>query len=343
MQKVDSNKNILDIFRLVATAQVFLGHCITHFAMTSPPVQAVYFVRGVPILFVLCGFLAAMGLQKYQWKDWLVRRAFRIMPGFWAVIAINTVILLLAYSRKPTLMEGGIYFFTQFFGLNFYTGDWLRQYGTGVPNGVLWTIPVQIQFFVLAVPIHKLLSKKKLSAGLAFVGLLTALSILCLRLEGVLPQMVTKLIGVTVLPYLYFLVAGMVGWYHRDAIIPALKKVKWFVLAAYVLWKLAENHLVFPHALDGVMYNTVTTLLMAVLIFSFGFIGKWRMKHDLTYGFYLYHMVFINLAIELGFVSLVPWWSGLLLLCVICVLTILSAYLSQRFVENPAGILMKRK
>lgn len=54
--KIDYNRNALDIFRLIATVQVFLGHMVSHFAMQNALVNAVYFVRGVPILFVLCGF-----------------------------------------------------------------------------------------------------------------------------------------------------------------------------------------------------------------------------------------------------------------------------------------------
>lgn len=61
--KLDYNRNALDIFRLIATVQVFPGHMVSHFAMQNALVNAVYFVRGVPILFVLCGFLAAKSLD----------------------------------------------------------------------------------------------------------------------------------------------------------------------------------------------------------------------------------------------------------------------------------------
>lgn len=151
------------------------------------------------------------------------------------------------------------------------------------------------------------------------------------------------MIGVTVAPYLYFLVAGMVGWYHRDVIIPALQKRKWFILCAYIVWKLMENHLVFPHILDGVLYNTMTTLLMAAVIFAFAFCGNWRLKRDFTFGFYLYHMVVINLVLHFGIVSLEPLWQGFLITAGIVVLSLVCAWLSQRFVEIPAARLLKKK
>lgn len=341
--KEEYQSNALDVFRLIATVQVFIGHIISHFTMTNAPFNAVYFVRGVPILFVLCGFLAAKSLDGRSVKDWLIGRAVRIIPGFWMCIVVNTLIILLAYETKPTIIEGGIYAVTQFFGMNFYTGDWLRGYGSGVPNGVLWTIPVQIQFFLLVRIIAKVLKNRSVRCGITTVFALSAVSILLQKSSAFLPEIVTKLIGVTVVPYLYFLVTGMVGWYHRDTIIPALQNRKWILLGSYIVWKLMENHLAFPHVLDGVLYNTVTTLLMAGLIFAFAFCGIWRMKRDLTFGFYLYHMVIINLVLHFGVTSLEPLWQGLLLTLGITVLSIVCAWLSQRYIEIPAAKLLKKK
>ena len=335
------NHNALDLFRILATVQVFLGHTITHFSLPQFT-NAVYFIRGVPILFVLCGFLAAKSLDKYTAKDYLLRRAFRILPGFWACIAVNTVIILALYTI-PSLKDGIIYLVTQFFGLNFYTGDWLRGYGVGTPNGVLWTIGVQVQFFLLAPVLYKLLHKLQLKGSAVLIGILTLLSIAIEKCAGLLPEICYKLIGVTVVPYLYFLVLGMAGWCFRNQIIPALQKLRWVILPIFILWKLSENHLQFPHIFDGVMYNTVTTLLTALLIFGFGFSFKWRMKQDLTYGFYLYHMVFINIAIHLGYKTLGFDLQSAVVMLTITVLPILAAWLSQKLIENPAAKLAGKK
>lgn len=341
--KIDYNRNALDIFRLIATVQVFLGHMVSHFAMQNALVNAVYFVRGVPILFVLCVFLAAKSLEDCSVKDWLISRAIRIIPGFWACIVINTVLILLVYETKPTIVEGGIYAFTQFFGLNFYTGDWLRGYGSGTPNGVLWTIPVQIQFFLLVPFLEKVLKSGSLHGEGMVILVLAAISVLIQKVGGYLPEIVNKLIEVTVVPYLYFLVAGMVVWYHRETVIPTLRKCKLWILVAYIIWKLMENHLAFTHIFDGVLYNTVTTLLVAALIFAFAFCGCWRRKRDLTYGFYLYHMVFINLLLHFGVTSLVPLWKGTVLTAGIAVATLICAWLSQRFIEAPVIKRLKKR
>lgn len=341
------NRNALDLFRILATVQVFLGHFITHFALPKPFsgtvfYNAVYFLRGVPILFALCGFLAAKSLDRCPPKTYLIRRGFRILPGFWACILINTAIIFLLYGL-PSLMDGAVYFATQLLGLNFYTGQWLRDYGVGTPNGVLWTIGVQLQFFLLAPGIYRLLKKSGLKKSLILIGILTVLSILIEKCQGFMPEMLYKLVGVTVVPYLYFLILGMAAWCFRDRIIPALEKLRWIILAAFVLWKLAEIFFRLPHIFDGVMYNTVTTLLTALLIFGFAFTFRWRMKKDLTYGFYLYHMVFINVAVHLGHKTLGYNWQSAFVVLAVVALPLLTSWLSQTLIENPAAKLYKKK
>ncbi len=338
MKTLNYNNNTLDVFRIIATIQVFFGHVITHFKLPEWH-EPVYFVRGVPILFALCGFLAAKSLDgKPPVREYFKQRAIRILPAFWACILINTVIIAVLYATVPTVKQGVIYLFTQFAGLNFYTGDWLREYGVGTPNGVLWTISVQIQFYIIAPLLKKILAKRNLLFGGITVLVLAAVSILCNRLEPYLPVLVFKLINVTVLPYAYFLVFGMVVWEHRDTIIPALTRFKWFFAIAYVVWKFAEIHLSFPHVLDGYLYNTITALLLACVLFGFSFMRKWRAPIDLTYGFYLYHMVIINVVVELGYTS-----ANWLLILIIAIATTLCAWLSQILVEKPCVKWLKKR
>lgn len=94
----------------------------------------------------------------------------------------------------------------------------------------------------------------------------------------------------------------------------------------------------FPHVFDGVLYNTVSTLLLGMVIFSFTF--NWCIKVDLSYGFYLYHMVWIKLALHLGFVTLEPAWNDVVLITCIVTATILSAWISNQLVEKNIKKLM---
>lgn len=301
----DYDYNMLDLFRVIATVQVFLGHFINSFIIKNAPVNAIYFIRGVPILFVLCGFLAGKSLEHQSSFIWLMKRAIRILPAMWVCIFINTIVILCVYNQTPTIKEFIIYILTQFFGLNFYTGDWLREYGVGVPNGVLWTIPVQIQFFIIAPIIHKFLGKKiSIKRWCTIIGALSFFSILLECLGSFIPSILYKLISITVFPYLYFLLLGMMFWYCRSKIIQFLERFRWFILLLYLFWKFVEFEFTWSLLFNGVLYNVVTTLLLGCTIFAFAFRYKWRLKEDWTFGFYLYHMVFINIIIEYGFEEL---------------------------------------
>ena len=190
--------------------------------------------------------------------------------------------------------------------------------------------------------LNKILSKRSLKFGLATVGVFALISIVINRLHGFMPEILLKLVEVTVLPYMYFLVLGMVGWYHKDKLIAFCQKYKWFILVAYVVWKLLEINFSFPHILDGVLYNTVTTLLIGLVIFAFAFTLKWRAPTDITYGFYLYHMVFINIALEFFKEYTLSYWGVSII--VLFVLSVLAALVSQKLIENPmASVLLKKK
>lgn len=341
----DRDDNILDIIRIIATVQVFAGHVIMHFTPPVPEghVDAVYFIRGVPILFVLCGFLSARSMEGRPAKSWLIGRLARVLPGFWVCILVNTAIIAVLYPVRPSWKELAVYLVTQFSGLNFYTGSWLRGYGVGAPNGVLWTIPVQLQFFFLAPLIHRFMHGKSMRSWVMCISGLTFFSWSCDLLDGKIPEVLWKLLGVTVAPYLYFLVFGMMLWYHRDTVIPKAERFRWLLLVGYVCWKLCENTFRFPHALDGVLYNTVTTLLLALLIAAFGFCGKVRFKRDRTYGFYLYHMVFMNIIVHLEQNSFLPLPLGALRVFGIAFMSFIAAWASDRFVETPSARLISAK
>lgn len=44
----------------------------------------------------------------------------------------------------------------------FWTPDCLRGYGTGTPNGALWTIGVMIQFYIVAWLFYKFMDQRKI-------------------------------------------------------------------------------------------------------------------------------------------------------------------------------------
>lgn len=94
--------------------------------------------------------------------------------------------------------------------------------------------------------------------------------------------------------------------------------------------------------LDGVLYNTVTTMLTGCVIFAFAFRHVFHMKYDLTYGFYLYQMVFINLEVHFGYDSFLPFGQGVCIFVLIVFMTLFFALLSMKYIERPLNMRLKR-
>lgn len=159
--------NIFDILRLWAILQVTIGHLQQHLQVRLPAAINVLFgFPGVVVLFAISGFLVTASCDRLMDREngagaYIKKRFCRIFPGLWASIIVSSICIMLFYQKKPTILEGLIYTITQFIGCNFYTGDWLRGYGVGAPNGSLWTICIELQFYVLIMFVWKWLKRQR--------------------------------------------------------------------------------------------------------------------------------------------------------------------------------------
>ena len=95
-KNLNVDDNAFDIIRLVCAFTVFWGHFITHFSINSIVADYIgYFIRGVPVFFVLSGFLVARSLERYSPREFWIRRFVRIYPAMWVCIILNTTIIWL--------------------------------------------------------------------------------------------------------------------------------------------------------------------------------------------------------------------------------------------------------
>ena len=119
--------------------------------------DALMMLPGVPVFFVISGFLIAKSYEKnpadlagYFW-----RRGLRIFPALWVCLIFTLVVSAPSdfLARTSCLsktffawLAGQVSFF------QFYNPEHFRGFGIGVANGALWTITVELQFYVF-VPI----------------------------------------------------------------------------------------------------------------------------------------------------------------------------------------------
>lgn len=298
-RELDVDSNSFDYIRMICACTIFLGHCLTHFKFENIAFlnRMAYFIRGVPVFFYLSGFFCARSLERYGSKLFIKKRCIRIYPALWVCLMFNTVIILITYPIKPSLKEFLIYVGTQFSFFQFYTGDWLRKYGVSTPNGALWTISTEIQFYIVILLIAGYCKKWTMKQWVSLVSLSAVAALILGHCEKMLPGIIDKLLKVSIIPFIYIFLFGMMCFYYKNKIVPYLAD-KWFPISMiYVVWSLLPSQIA-DFVGGGVRYNVITTILLMLLVMSVGYrLGKHRVKYEISYHFYLYHMVVINFIV----------------------------------------------
>jgi peptidoglycan/LPS O-acetylase OafA/YrhL len=313
----DPRQNNFDLLRLFAASQVVWQHAQDHLALTSPPaIEAILSaIPGVPIFFVISGFLISMSYERSA-RDgatlqYFINRFLRIYPGLWVAFAVSVLTVLVFGSL--TLYHaraGGIvpWIAGQLTFVQFDNPDFLRHYGTGVLNGSLWTIPVELEFYVLLPLIYLALRLRDREDGRwRLVALLVAGALFNLFFTHIEPAhagaLWFKLLKVTVVPYLYMFLVGVVIQRNMDILRRVIvgKAAAWgaiYVVACFVGLRFGVT----------VGYNDPFPLLMALLgiltiscAYSAGHLAERILRgNDISYGVYVYHMVVMNAVIAAG-------------------------------------------
>jgi peptidoglycan/LPS O-acetylase OafA/YrhL len=331
---VSRRQNNFDLIRLFAALQVVFLHGFGHLAVPNRSIVVfLNYFSGVPIFFVISGFLISMSwerapsLRQYAWN-----RALRLYPGMWLCLLLSIVLFLACGTRPDSLRHFGIWLLAQTTVIQFYNPDFLRGFGSGVLNGSLWTIPVEIQFYGL-LPLLALAAKRRDSVWLGFWAAAAALLILSAAATPRLPPLPVKLLGVSLIPWLFYFLTGCLGrrLYERR---PALFEGKFPLwAAAYAAWIAIEIFWDIPGR-NGRDLNVPTIILLAMLAISGAFskpalASALLRGNDISYGVYLYHIPIINLL-------LFRRMTGAPAFLVLLAAVIAAAAVSWRLIERPA-------
>lgn len=341
--------NNFDIIRLLAALQVVVFHSYEHLSINSTTVNFFIkyffnFLPGVPIFFFISGFLIYASFDRHSERivSYFKNRVLRIFPGLWFCFLLTILLLIIDYpnSFSDFLNENNLFEWTvaQISLLQFYTPDFLRYWGVGTPNGSLWTITVEFQFYVLVPFIFYLLRKFRNSIIPLFLLFLISAGIN--YYIGTFPKedIYRKLGGVLVLSYLYYFLIG-IGIYLNWNL---LKKyfennfLNWFVI--YLLYMLVTKALL---GFDTSSYwiesplNIIATILLAGATFSAAFTNnnlssRLLKGNDISYGIYIYHMLVVNFLVHRNIIA------KSYLMLVVLIVTVFLAYISWRFIEKPS-------
>lgn len=351
--------NNFDLIRLIAALQVAFHHSMVHLEIENN--EWYWFLTdisklfpGVPIFFFVSGFLISKSYENNPAiRQYSQNRILRIYPA----LIICTVVSLLSvfYTGYFANISTSIYRILvwiagQISFIQFYNPDFMRGFGTGVLNGSLWTITVELQFYVL-IPIlyfifgiaHKQQTQQTKVRDnvvlIILVLLFMAINIVHCELKGEYAEnLLFKMWGVSFSPWFYMFLVGVFFQKNFAEIYQILHNRFYFILLIYVLFTYFVKTYFGWHL--GNSINPILYLLLTILIFSFAYSfptlsNRLLRKNDVSYGVYIYHIPVINLFIYYGYISSTS------ILCLALFLTIIIAFISWIFIEKSAIKLKK--
>ncbi len=320
--KVDFRNNALNLVRLITAAKVFFGHATEHLEISNNFVSRMFsaIMLSVPMFFVLSGFLVWGSIERTSsFSNYLKKRILRLYPELWFGVLVSLISILLLYDNI-VWRDIGLFAFTQGTFMQFWTPDSLRGFGCGTPNGALWTICTIVQFYLVAWFLRKLIKKKNVLAWIILLILSIAVAIIIPYTKPLFPsETLYKLFRQTLFSYFWIFLVGAFLSEFFDDLIPILKKF-WYI--GFIL--LLTVQLFIKKDIDA-SYPLFGSILCGVSWIGFAYaFPKLQIKHDISYGVYIYHMVFINIAVELGYVR--SWWTFWVVLFATLAAAIVSYY-----------------
>lgn len=330
--------NNFNMLRLLAALQVVLVHGVEHLHIKNEIAlfikSIVVYFPGVPIFFLISGYLISMSYEKNpDIKVYAKNRFLRIIPGLYVSFFVGLLILwYFGQFNELSVTDVLPWIVAQLTLFQFYNPEFIRDFGVGVINGSLWTISVELVFYIILPLLYLFLQKdfyKKL-VGLMIVSLVFYYYIHYVSANILIYE---KLIKVSILPYLFYFLIGMFFYKKREFTQGYLEDKMFVYLALYAL-------VCYLHV-DFFVYDVFRQLVFALFVFSFVFSYKnlsyKLMKHnDFTYGVYIYHMLIVNVFVQFGLLG------GAQNLLAVFLLSIVCGVLSYFFVEKPF-LSMKKK
>ncbi|MEU9825704.1 acyltransferase family protein [Micromonospora chersina] len=341
-------QNCCDALRLAAAGCVLVQHASTHLGagfLWFRHGSALWFFDGVVAFFILSGGMVYASAERCRRegrpaREYLRNRFLRIVPALYLYFAVMSAALV-ALGIVSLGALGGTPFLawaaSNLALVPVYHPALFHGFGVGVVNGSLWTIPVEVSFYLL-LPILVWLAHRAGFRAMVAVAFTAGLAgtVLHAALGGPTTEVLGgKLLGVTFWPWLAFFVIGIAigrAW-------PTLPQHGALAAGAALLYAAGTALRLRADADWSMVVAVATALPLAYLLFWVGHHGPAVLRRsterlgDLSFGVYIWHMPVINLLL----------WSGLAgrlrdtaLVTVVIVVTGLLAYASWHLVEKPA-------
>ena len=342
--------NNFNIIRLLAALQVAHYHLASIYIESISETHALIIrflglFPGVPIFFFISGFLISRSWEKSESaKSYFIKRAARIEPALITSVIFALLLTWMSgyFSKNPDASLLNIFevFVAKTTILQFYNPDFLRGYGDGVLNGSLWTITVELQFYILLPIIYLIFLKKDpIFKILWIIGIFILINIFYDFMHNDFSKSLPfKLFHVSFAPWFFMFLTGVMFQKNFNYFYRILSGKCIYIFILYILVSFLAKPL---NADYGNSLNPIVFFLLSCLIFSAAYsplmLGEKLIGNaDISYGTYLYHMPIINFFIYMGFPK------SYSVAAIIFALTIVTSIASWFLIEKPSLNFVKK-
>jgi peptidoglycan/LPS O-acetylase OafA/YrhL len=329
-------KNNFNLLRLYGAFQVLLQHSLYYLSNdNSREDNYTFFIgnlmqqfHGVAIFFLLSGFLIFMSYDKHpNIVDYTINRVLRIYPALYVNIFVSLVILYI-FGYLYFDFEFFSWFIVQITMFQFYNIEMFRGFGVGVINGSLWTISLELSFYIL-LPILVFIYNRNIL--LIIIIFISSFLLWIYDIYSNHSIIYNRLLHISIIPHLFIFMIGMIYYKYFNTLQRYIKDKFLIWILLYLLFLCISNDMNFH---KFIIYFIIKWSLFSLVVFSFAF--SWRelsykllKGNDYTYGIYIYHMLIINIFVTMGFVGDIKY------LIYIILLSILFGILSWYLIEKP--------
>ena len=328
-------QNNFNFLRFYFAFIVVIGHLIGISKVEVFQKFAPYFNTYISVtaFFCISGFLITRSyLNTPSFKEYLAKRAARLLPAYIFVVLTCAVFLSLTsrysfdeYFAHPLFFK---YLAANLSFLNFIQpslpGVFLQDGLASPVNGALWTLKVEVSFYLL-LPIILFFVQKVKRKYILFTGIYLFSIWYKYFFEELSVNTGSRLYNMLShqLPgFLYYFVSGIALYYYFEFF---LRYKKW-LLAFGIITFLIE----YKMGLE-----ILNPIALSIIVFTFAFSLKQLnlfAKHgDISYGIYIFHCPIINLAIYFGlFERYNPFVVGFAVIVII----LLIGYVSWHIIEK---------
>ena len=287
---------------------------------------------GVDVFFVLSAFLFTVlcngGKKAIIYRKFIYNRMLRIFP-----LLIFAFLIMKALTVQFSPQQ-----FINILSMDFYN---INRWGTGFI--AIWTLGVELQFYLLFPLLIIPMRENKLSYFIMWIVILILVKMCMVQIHGK-ENLYYVFYTTTIARFDQFLIGMILGKMYIDnkfkflehqIINSVLLVIALFLLAFYCkyMYGVWGDDIIVPikFTIQGILMGALIILYMYSNLFSFKYIHKslvWVAQF--TYGMYLFH-VFIGIAIK----KVLPTEYMVAFAPITIVASIIFAMLTKKYIEDP--------